>query len=161
MKTILALFIACPLYIFGYAYAGELPELKDTSLVHLLNNFKTVAEIRDIKKLPYAIIRIIQLQDQGECDAGKPETCPQQELYIAVSTYDEYPDQKVYVLSKSYGWKFIGWKLLPKKEGMKQFIIFEVSKKVISKNTEKDWWSEEKYEVHVNPWQGFIKATEK
>ena len=158
MKTILILFIVCQIFMFGHAYGGELSELKDTYQVHLLNDSKTVAEIKEIRKLPYAV-RILQLQDRGECD-GKPETCPQEELYIAVSTYDEYPDQKVYVLPKSYGWKFVGWKLLPKQEGMKQFIIFEVSRKVISKNPEKGWWSEEKYEVHVNPWKGFMQKKE-
>lgn len=160
MKIILAFFVASIFYIFGSAYAGELSELKDTYLVHLLNDFKTVAEIKDIKKLPYTMIRIIQLREQGECN-GKPETCPQEELYITVSTYDEYPDQNVYVLPKSFGWNFIGWKLLPKREGMKQFIIFKVSKKVISTNPEKGWWSEEQYEVHVNPWKGFIQKIEK
>jgi hypothetical protein len=160
MKTILIFFIVCQFLVCGYAYADELSELRDTYLVHLLNDFKTVAEIKDTKKLPFVTIRIIQLQDQGECN-GKPETCPQEEFYIAVSTYDEYPDQKVYVLPKSHGWKFIGWKLLPKKEGMKQFIVFEVNKQVISNNPEKGLWSEEKYEVQVNPWKGFIQKIEK
>jgi len=160
MKRILIIFIVCKFFMLSYAYAGELSEVKDTYLVRLLNVFKTVAEIKDIKKLPY-IVRIIQVQEEGECGAGRPETCPQEELYIAVSTYDEYPDQKVFVLPKSHGWKFIGWKSLPKQEGMKQFIIFEVNKQVISKNPKQGWWSEEKYEVQVNPWQGFIQKIEK
>jgi len=160
MKKILIIFIVCKFFILGYAYAGDLSEVKDTSLVHLLNDFKIVAEIEDFKKMRY-LIRIIQIQEEGECGAGRPETCPQEELYIAVSTYDEYSDQKVFVLPKSYGWKFIGWKLLPKQEGMNQFIIFEVSKQVLSKNIKQGWWSEEKYEVQVNPWKGFIQKIEK
>jgi hypothetical protein len=158
MKKILIIFIVCKFFMLGYAYADELSELKDTYLIHLLNDFKIVAEK---KERPY-VIRIIQLWDQGECAPGNPETCPQEELYIAVSTWgDLYPDQKVFVLPKSYGWKFIGWKLLPKQEGMNQFIIFEVSKQVISKNIKQSWWAEEKYEVHVNPWKGFIQKIEK
>jgi len=157
MKKIPIFFIVCQFFMFGYAYADELSEMKDTYLVRLLNNFEVVAKI---KELPYAA-RIIRLQDEGECAASKPETCPQQELYIAVSTWDEYPDQKVYVVPKSYGWKFLRWKVLPKEEGMNQFIIFEVSRKVISKNLAKGWWSEEKYEVRVNPWKGFMQKIEK
>lgn len=149
MKTILVFCFACCFCFPGYASANGLLEVKEKTLVHLLNDFETVAEIRE---LPYKV-RVIRLRDRGECD-GNPRSCPQEVFYISVTTWDEKPIQKVYVLPKSYGWVFIDWKYLPKEEGKDYLIIFEVAKKVISKDIEKEWWAEEKYEVRVNPWKG-------
>jgi hypothetical protein len=156
MKSIITFCFACLFCLTGYAQGNDLLELKEKPLVGLLNDFEIVAEMHE---LPYRV-RIIRLRDLGECD-GNPQSCPQEIVYIAVSTWEEDPSQKVYVLHKSYGWKFIRWKFLPKKEGREQFIIFEASRKVVSKNLEKGWWSEELYEVHVNPWRGFLERVSK
>ena len=41
--------------------------------------------------------------------------------------FDEYPDQKLFVLPASYGWEFIDWKNIPRQEGEEFFVTFEVN----------------------------------
>jgi len=135
----------------------ELSEVKDINLVYVLNNFELLKEQFNLRECAYSI-RVFRVRDKGECD-GTPQSCPQQALYVAVSQFDEYPDQKLYKLPKAYGWEFVEWKVLPKADGKNIFAIFEVKKKVISRSYPKEWWSEERYEVQVNPWKSSFKET--
>lgn len=152
MKTLVRLF-ALVILLFPRSLLGAEPsEVSDTALVHMLNSVEILAERRE---LPYAI-RILRLREHGECD-GTPQSCPQATLYIAVSTFDEAPDQKVYMLAKAYGWDFIRWKVFPRKEGPDSFLIFEVKREIIAKDLAKGWWSAVKYEVRVNPWKGDLR----
>lgn len=144
--TILALFVAKPVL------ASELAVVKDPRLVNLLNNFEVLAET---KEPPY-VARVIRLRELGECD-GTPQSCPEVNLYITVSTLDEDPDQKLYSLPKAYGWDFVDWRSRPRKEGRDAFIVLELRKKVISKNPKESWWEEQRVEVRVNPWKGHFK----
>lgn len=152
MKYVFTILIFFTTFTPVVAAEKNLPEIGNAQLVHLLNDFELIAE----KKEPPLTIRIIRVRDHGECD-GRPSTCPKEVLYLAVSTFDEAPDQKLYKLPKAYGWKFIEWKYFPKQEDPKQFLIFEVEEKVISKNPKITWWEEKKFEIGVNPWKGYIK----
>ncbi len=139
-------------FLCSYAQAGELSMVNDKNLVHLLNDFEILAEI---KKPPFSL-RVIRLSDHGECN-GTPQTCPKRNLYIAVSTYDEYPEQKLYVLPKANGWEFIRWINIPDEEREDSFVTLEITKKVISSTPAKGWWIQKKYEIGVNPWKGYMK----
>lgn len=147
--------LACLLTVLLFkniAFAENLDVVVDANLIHLLSDFEILAEI----KKPPLLIRIIRLSDHGECN-GEPQTCPKQVLYIAVSTFDEQPNQKLYVLPKAYGWLFDDWKVVPKEEGPDHFVIIGIKKKEISKALDKGWWIEKKYEISVNPWKGYIQ----
>jgi hypothetical protein len=150
-----SLFLVCVLSLLlgSAASAAGLTQVADQELVHILNHSVVVAEQ---KALPVAV-RILRVRDHGECD-GKPETCPKEVLYIAVSTFDEAPDEKVYVLPKSYGWDFITWKTIPKEEGASHHVVLEVREKIVSSKPEKSWWSEQRYEIGANPWSGYMNA---
>ena len=155
MKTLVGVFALLILLLPRSLLGAELSELSDATLVDMLNNFEILAEKR---ALPYAI-RVLRLREHGEC-AGTPQSCPQATLYIAISTFDEQPDQKVYILPKAYGWDFIRWKVLPRKEGRDSFVTLEVKRKIISKKLDKSWWSESRYDVRVNPWKGDLREIE-
>ena len=80
------------------ANAVELAQINNKKLARILINGEIVAE--QIK--PPISVRLIRVQDSSEC-GGNPQSCPKQIVYIAVSAFDEAPEQKVYVLPKSYG----------------------------------------------------------
>jgi hypothetical protein len=138
------------------AFGEELTVVTETKIVEMLNNFELLAEKRE---LPYAI-RVIRLGERGECD-GTPQSCPMATLYIAVSTFDQYPDQQVYQLPKAYGWEFVQWKALARNEGPDSYTVLEVKRKIISNNPAKSWWSESRYEIQINPWKGRLSEIHK
>ena len=152
MKSHLQIFILAVFLSPWCAFGAQLSEVSDTLLVEILNNFEILAERREP---PYAT-RVLRLREHGECN-GTPQSCPQATLYIAISNFGERPDQKLYRLPKAFGWEFVRWKALPKKEGRDSFIIFELKRKMISKNIAEGWWSESTYQVQVNPWKGDLK----
>ncbi len=152
MNLFLIILVAIFSFSCSYAQSGELSIISDKNLVHLLNDFEILAENN---KPPYSV-RIIRLSDHGECD-GSPQNCPNRNLYIAVSTYDEYPEQKLYILPTAKGWDFIRWMHIPDKEQEDSFVTLEVSRKVISSTPAKGWWIKKKYEIGINPWKGYMK----
>jgi len=153
MKTLIRVVLFVVLSLPPGVLALELSEVEDGHLVSLLNNFELLSEV---KELPYAI-RVLRLRGEGECD-GTPQSCPRATLYIAVSTIDEAPDQKLYRLPEAFGWTFVRWKALPKHDGMESFAVLEVVRQDISKAYPQEWWSEIELEVAVNPWKGYLKG---
>jgi hypothetical protein len=140
------------------SFAEELSSIKDAWLVGLLNDFEILAE--KTTERPYAI-RILRHGERGECD-GTPQSCPKTNLYIAVSTtFDEAPDQQVYKLPEAYGWEFVRWKVVARKEGRESYTILEMKRKNIAQDIAKGWWTFSTYEVSVNPWQGEFKEIQK
>lgn len=128
----------------------QLHENQDASLVHILNDIEIITERRDPadRTFPY-LVRIIRLRSHGECN-GKPETCPKETVYIAISSWDEYPEQKVYQLPEAYGWDFHRWTYLPHRELPKEFVVFEMKRKIVADDKSKGWWSEQYYEIKAN-----------
>ena len=133
-----------------YEQSMSIMEVKDPDTIHLLANLEILGELTT-RSSPY-FVRVIKVRDQGECD-GVPETCPKEALYVVVSTYDEYPEQKAYLLPKTYDWKFVKWVSLPKEEGPQSFVKLRLIRKDISKDRQKYQWVETEVDVSVNPWQ--------
>ncbi len=154
MKILFA--IAAAILLCNVAQSDEMLKINEVKFVHLLNDLEIIAEI---KKPPLAV-RVIRQLDHGECN-GVPQSCPMQIMYIAVSTFDEAPDESVYVLPKAYGWEFLGWKDVPNKEGRDYLVILKMKRKIISSTPEKGWWTEKEYEIGINPWKYFMKELTK
>jgi hypothetical protein len=113
----------------GVANAEELKiiDSQDRNLVHILNTFELIAKHEEYP----TSVRILKIRESGECEP-KLTRCPKEYLYIAVSSYDEYPDQKVYILSNAYEWNFKRWVYLPNKDKPDDIAVFEVVKKYIN-----------------------------
>jgi len=135
------------------AEGAELAQAADPTLTSLLNRLEIVAEQ---KRAPIAV-RLFRIRNLGECD-GTPATCPKEDFYIAVSTIDEAPTERLFVLPKSYGWQFVAWNHIPKEEGPSHFVEIELQEKAISPNPEKKWWSETRYKLRVNRRKRYIEA---
>lgn len=153
MKYFLILSLLVLLHVPGLAFTEELSSIRNAELVLLLNDFEILAE--KTKELPYAI-RILRHKGRGECD-GTPQSCSKANLYIAVSTFDEDPDQQVYKLPEAYGWEFVRWKVVAQKEGRESYTIIEMKRKIIAKDIAKGWWTYSTYEISVNPWHGQLR----
>lgn len=148
--------ITTVLLLSNIAQVDGLSKINDVKLLHLLNDMEIVAEI----KKPPLSVKVIRQLDHGECN-GTPQSCPMQIMYIAVSTFDESPDESVYLLPKAYGWEFLGWKDVPDKEGHDYLVIFKMKRKIISSTPEKGWWVDKEVEVGVNPWKHYMKELQK
>ncbi len=78
-------------------------------IVHFANNFEVIAETEN--KVPTLSSRILRIREFGECDNN---ICPSEILYITVSEFGEYPEQKLYKTPKANVWSFEGWEHIPK-----------------------------------------------
>ncbi len=128
--------------------ASQIQPLKEKELIHALANLEILAEAKWPESKGMAV-RILRVRDHGECD-GSPQTCPKSTLYIAVSEYGEYPEQKVYRLPKRHDWKFSAWRHLPQHDGPEDFVILELTAEEPSPTPSKGWWIERRYRVRLN-----------
>ena len=156
MKTMCFVFVCMLICSSVGVHAKTLERASNKEMIHLLNDFVIVEEVNN----PPLAVRIVRLSDHGECD-GKPESCPKELLYIAVSTFDENPNETLYVLPKSYGWTFVRWTNMPVEDEEDMYAAFEVTKKEISPNRNAEWWSEKTYEIRVNHITGNIREKRK
>ena len=132
------------------AHSDELAKIEDPRLVHLLNNMEIVEDRQD---LPIAV-RIIRLRELGECD-GPAASCPTEVLYVAVSTFDEAPDQILFALPESYGWQFVQWTGWPSSDDVSQYASFDVIGRVLVAD---GTLVERRHVVRVNKEGGTITA---
>ncbi|MBL1261268.1 MAG: hypothetical protein COB33_012125 [Thiotrichaceae bacterium] len=88
-------------------------------LVYFANNFEEIAKTDNT--VPTLSTRLLKLREHGECFENK---CPQEAIYVAVSEFGEYPDQKLYITPKANEWLFTGWKHIPKLGEDNPTIIF-------------------------------------
>ena len=140
--------------LLGYAQTAKSEDLnvaKDSFLVHLLNNFEFVAERNE---LPLRV-RVFRLRDLGECD-GWPNRCPRETLFIAVSTFDESPDQRLYILPKTLGWTFNNWSDLPSENDTDPSVEFKASAQTPDKDRGGPKLLRRTYKIRVNPHSGSI-----
>ena len=128
--------------------AENLLTLSDTKLSHILADFVVLAKAGRPES-PNMTARILKVQDFGECD-GSPSSCPKSKLYISVSEYGEFPEQKVFVLPESHNWEFVGWDSFPEYEGPTDYITFKVKSQRPNLDFSKSWWANEIYTVKVN-----------
>lgn len=78
------------------------------NLVHFANNYDEIARTDD--SVPSLSARILRVREFGECINN---VCPKEVLYIALSEFGEYPEQKLYQTKKADEWYFIAWKHIP------------------------------------------------
>lgn len=100
-------------------------------LVFFANNFQLISETKNTD--PTLFARLIKLREFGECDSGK---CPNEVVYIAISEFGEFPEQKLYITKEANEWEFLGWEHIPILGEKKQVIIFKMKSKKNSSETE-------------------------
>lgn len=79
-----------------------------SNLVHFANNYDEIARTED--SIPSLSARILRVREFGECIDN---VCPKEVLYIAISEFGEYPEQKLYQTKEADEWHFIEWKHIP------------------------------------------------
>jgi hypothetical protein len=124
----------------SFANAEGLAVVKNHELANILVNLDVLAEAK-YPESKGMYVRVVKVQDQGECD-GAVKTCPKSILYIAVSSYDEAPDQKVFQTPKGYNWKFDGWENLPPTDKPTDYVILRLSAQKPASTQNGDWQDE-------------------
>ena len=130
------------------AKAENMTTVQSKELAYVLANFEVLAEAEHPESKGM-FVRVLKVQDLGECD-GSPSTCPKSILYIAVSSYDEAPDQKVYQTPKGYNWKFDGWVKLPETDNPTDYVQLRLTAQKPAKNRSKTGWEDEHYLLKLN-----------
>jgi len=138
-----AIFVLAP----QFCMAKTVQFIKDNELVHVMVNSQLVAELNSKKSKGYAV-RVIKVQEFGECD-GSPKTCPKSSIYIAISQYDEYPEQKVYKLPKRHNWEFTAWEHIPTHDGPKEYLLIKLRYQQPTEN-KSNWWVDKTVIVKAN-----------
>lgn len=133
------------------ALSGSLKVVEDQRIALLLNYM----EIKHDQDTKYFKFRALSLRELGECD-GNPESCPREHFYLTVSTIDLAPDYVAYELPLSHGWELSELKEIDSPGEYQRFIVLTLKRRTPAMNYELDWWVEENYEVHINPWQSTI-----
>jgi len=130
MKKIILISVMLLFFSHMASNASELAVEPNKNLVSILNS---IVLIREIDKLPLHI-RIFEFQEYGECD-GAPSTCPGKILYIAVSSYDEYPDQKLYKTLKAESWDIGQLIKYPHSEKKEDFAVLKIKKRELGNSS--------------------------
>jgi hypothetical protein len=133
------------------AKSDALMVVEDAHLIQMLNNIELV---EDRHEYPLRV-RIFRLRELGECDMAYVR-CPKETFYIAVSTYDEDPDQNLFVLPDSLGWQFGGWSNWPSSDDASEFVVFDATSQIVLVDGDENKPLERKYSVHVNVHSGTI-----
>jgi hypothetical protein len=138
----------------SFAHGQSLQKIDDVGMVNVLNNYKIFFEER--KKLPY-LVRIFRVSDPGECSPNNT-WCPKVNMYIAVSTFDEAPDQAVYKLPINQNWEFKGIVTWPRIDGKEHFVrvLFEENK--FTSNTKKV--GSNNIAISFNPYNAYFEETQ-
>ncbi len=126
MRILLVLFFALLLVSCANKDVSD-----DSELVFFANNFQLMSETKNIK--PTLFARLLKLRKFGECDSGK---CPGEVVYIAVSEFGEYPEQRLYVTKQADEWHFSSWEYVPASAQEKQVIVFKVKSRANGIDTE-------------------------
>ena len=100
------------------------------NLVNFANNYEEVARTSDT--VPTLSARILRLREFGECINSK---CPKEKLYIAISEFGEYPEQRLYITDRADEWRFVEWNYIPKLADPEPTIIFTILNKRGNKET--------------------------
>jgi len=90
-------------------------------LVFFANNYQLISETEN--KVPTLSARIFKLREFGECDSGK---CPKEYVYIALSEFGEFPQQKLYVSNGAHEWQFLEWVEIPALGDKDRTLIFKM-----------------------------------
>jgi hypothetical protein len=140
--------IAVILLLPFIGHAAVLESVSDAELTEVLANFQILA-VADHQQSRSMYVRILKVQDHGEC-SGSPNTCPKSRIYITVSEYGEYPEQKVYRLPPRHNWEFVGWIKLPHTDNPQDYVQLRLKAQKPAKDLTMGWWINETYIVKVN-----------
>src|SRR6476660_8781783 len=78
----------------GHSQATQpLAVVNNERLTFILTNFQLLAATSTSESKQF-FVRVLAVTDHGEC-GDAPASCPKSALFIAVSSFDEYPDQRV------------------------------------------------------------------
>lgn len=109
----------------------------NTNLVYFANNYQEIARTDDA--VPTLSSRVIKVREFGECTNS---SCPKEVLYITISEFGEYPEQRLYQTKKADEWQFIEWNHIPPLGEQNPTISFTM--KSVNNNIETN------YSVRVN-----------
>ena len=132
------LFLLC--LVSATVCAEEIQPISNQELIQLLANVEVLAKVEG----PPLRVSVLRVQDHGECD-GSPKTCPLSVIYLAVSEYDEYPKQNVYLLPKRHSWEFVSWN-----KAVNGFVGLELKAQIPSETPQQGWWVPKSYLVEIN-----------
>ena len=133
-----------------------LESVKNERLAYILMNTQVLRETSTEESKAFHV-RLLLVPDQGECGTS-PETCPKVELFIAVSSIDEYPDQRVYQLPKRHAWRFVRWTRIPEVDGPSEYVEFTLEADDPGPQPETKWWRTTLYDFKVNYREGKISG---
>lgn len=102
MNKLQWLFAVITLGVSINSYAAE--NDKSIDLVSFLNNFTVIGDSSSLSSVPLSA-RVIAIRDSKVCYT-ESKGCENQMLYIAVSEYDEEPEQAVYSSVFARAWEF-------------------------------------------------------
>ena len=132
------IFLVSALAMISPAGAGELTVVDDNGLTKILSNFVILAEAKSPQS-EGMWVRLLRVQDPGECGATLA-SCPMSTVYVAVSEYGEYPEQRVYRLPPRHYWQFGQWRDLPSSDGEKDFVVATLTaQQPVSPDEEQHW----------------------
>jgi len=103
----------------------------ENELVFFANNFQLMSETKNTE--PTLFARLLKLREFGECDSSR---CPTEVVYIAISEFGEYPEQRLYITKKADEWNFLGWEHMPTLGEEKQVIVFKIKSNTNNTETE-------------------------
>jgi hypothetical protein len=126
----------------------HLQVVQNERLAYVLANLQVLSETSPQQSKALRV-RVLSVPEQGECD-GTPQSCPQVELFIAVSGFDEYPDQRVYQLPRRYDWRFIEWGRFPDEDGPTDYVEFTLEADDPIPQPADTWWRTTRYRLKVN-----------
>lgn len=129
----------------------DLIVVSEGEFVHVMNNADLKAERRSMAEAPYAV-RVFSVRENGECDSDDLTTCPRDVIYVAIASFDESPNERLYRLPAEYEWTFLRW--LPVANDAPQVGFSLRLKRAASSNTIECY----SVDVVVSPTAGHAKA---
>ena len=153
MTCLVALILAA-LTLSAGSPVGQLRAVSNERLAYILANVQILVET-NAKESKALRVRLLIIPEHGEC-GGTPESCPKVELFVAVSGFDELPDQRVYQLPKQHDWRFISWDRLPDADDVTDYAEFTIEADFPVAQPAAGWWRAVRYHLRVNYRDGTI-----
>ena len=155
----IAVVAVCLATSWAQASAAALEEVRSGDLVKILNDLEILATL-DPSVDPEATyhIQVYRVRDDGECD-GKPDTCPKEVVYIAISDLGDSPEARnVYALPPAYGWTFEHWTHVATSDAPVDYTEFVVTEKLLGEDPARSWWKTVRRVVRVSTAAASIEA---
>ena len=115
-STLILIFTICLFQISSGQNKLKIEESENSMLIKVLNNSELIGE----NSRNYLSVRIYKI-DNGSGSAGFPSCEVSHNLLIAISEFDEEPNQNLFEIGPFYNPKFVKWN--GEKESQKEFEI--------------------------------------